>query len=366
MEAADKPSTVSASAWDAIWSNFNAAAGATVGTYQTYLDTLDTYLGNLGEATADVSQLYSYALQLADAAVVGQTLTSSQDAAFPTPGLSLSFVRSFPLAISERYQLGPLGFGWSDNWNITASTNSQGNVTINDGGAIRFFTLEANGNYDPSVGDNGTLALVAGAYQLREADGTLTAFNANGTLNYMQDAHGNRITASYANGQLTGLTDSSGAALTLTYNAQGRISSVSDSAGRTTTFTYDATGQYLMSATGPGGTTQYGYLTGQSAAQQNALTSITNPDATQLSYSYDAQGRLTGEQHSGGADPTTFTYGIAGTVTTTDATRGRPRPSSMTRWIGRPRSWTPWATSLATSTTTSGTSNSKRYYPMAP
>jgi YD repeat-containing protein len=44
-----------------------------------------------------------------------------------------------------------------------------------------------------------------------EANGTVYQFNPNGTLSYVQDSNGNRITASYnGNGQLSQLTDSNG------------------------------------------------------------------------------------------------------------------------------------------------------------
>ena len=53
-----------------------------------------------------------------------------------------------------------------------------------------------------------------GGYLLTEADGTVTDYNANGTLNYIQDTNGNRITAGYTGGQLTSLTASSGQSIT--------------------------------------------------------------------------------------------------------------------------------------------------------
>ena len=60
-------------------------------------------------------------------------------------------------------------------------------------------------------GDTGTLTADGlGGYLLTEADGTATDYNPNGTLNYIQDTNGNRITAGYTGGQLTSLTASSG------------------------------------------------------------------------------------------------------------------------------------------------------------
>ena len=48
--------------------------------------------------------------------------------------------------------------------------------------------------------------LGGGGFLLREADGTITAFGANGKVTYIQDTNGNTVTASYTNGLLTSLT----------------------------------------------------------------------------------------------------------------------------------------------------------------
>src|SRR5205807_572784 len=96
----------------------------------------------------------------------------------------------------------------------------------------------------------------------------------------------------YTGSQLTSLTHSDGQALTFTYNAQGRINTVTDPGGRVASYQYDASGEHLVSVTTPAGTTRYAYLTGQGAAREHALASITNPDGTHVFYAYDARGRL--------------------------------------------------------------------------
>lgn len=97
---------------------------------------------------------------------------------------------------------------------------------------------------------------------MQELDGAITAFNSDGTLNYVQDRNGNRITATYTSGLLTRLTHSNGAFLTLTYTS-GLLTQVQDSAGRTSTYTYDAAGQHLLTYTDKYGQTSYTYVTGQ-------------------------------------------------------------------------------------------------------
>ena len=98
-------------------------------------------------------------------------------------------------------------------------------------------TRRTAGPYFSQPGDTGTLTADGhGGYLLTEADGTDTDYNANGTLNYIQDTDGNRITAGYTSGQLTSLTASSGQSFTIGYNAAGLISTVTDSQGRITTY----------------------------------------------------------------------------------------------------------------------------------
>ena len=93
--------------------------------------------------------------------------------------------------------MGPFGLGWTDNWQISASADSNGNVTISDDGSLLYFAKKSDGSYLDAPGEYGTLTLVSGAYQYVQTDGTIIAFNTNGTLNYEQDTNGNRITAGY-------------------------------------------------------------------------------------------------------------------------------------------------------------------------
>ncbi len=199
--------------------------------------------------------------------------------------MDLTFVQSFQQSISGRYTQGILGFGWTTNWDISATTMTNGDVVIENDGISEYFSLQPNGSFAPEAGDEGTtLTSSGGAYQLVEPDGTIYQFNANGTLNYVQDTHGNRITAGYnAQGQLVSLTDSNGEYLDLTYNAQGHLATLTDSNGQTETYGYDPTGQFLTSYTDVYGTTTYTYVTGQSAAQDNALAEITYADGTEIS-----------------------------------------------------------------------------------
>ena len=244
-----QPSYMTATAWNAVFANFTANVGSTTDSYQAALDADATYLAQIGEPTNDVAGLVAYEISKADNDFGAAPMGVAVDLAVPTAGPDLSFARAFQPMVSSRNQAGLAGLGWTSNWDLNASTDSQGNVTINEEGGLRYFALQPDGSYLPTLGDTGTLtALSGGGYQLSESDGSLTAFTANGTLNYIQDSNGTRITAGYnSSGQMVSLTESGGDALTLEYNSQGFISAITDPAGETASYTYDAAG-HLLSA----------------------------------------------------------------------------------------------------------------------
>ena len=251
--------------------------------------------------------------------------------------------------------MGPFGLGWTDNWQISASADSQGNVTISDDGSLLYFAKNSDGSYTPAPGEYGTLTLANGAYQYVQTDGTIIAFNTNGSLDYEQDTNGNRITAGYnASGELTSLTASNGSAITIAYNAQGLISSITEPGNQTTQYTYDASGQHLLTFTDEFGKTTYTYATGPTAADANALTSITFADGTGIEWSYDAEGRMatTGRLNGLGPRPRPRPTPIPRPAKTPSPTpTATRRPSSTTTRATWARRSTPWATSRATPTT---------------
>ena len=317
-----RPSYIAGDAWDAVFANFTAVVGTTLGQYQAVLAEDASYLDGLGEKAIDPSQLLEFELAKADDVLAVPILTSTLDASFPSPGLPLDFSRSFLQSLSGRYQPGALGRGWTFTGDMSAVTDARGNVTILADGAPRGFTLQPDGSYVGDPGDFATLTRESGAYRLQETSGTIIGFRPDGLYSFTQDPNGNKITAGYNDGgsQMTSLAASNGAALTLSYNAQGRLSQITDPAGRIVSYAYDATGEELTSVTGPSGTVSYSYLSGQGAAKEYALASITNADGTHQYFDYDAQGRLIGTHADDNAAAVGFSYVSSGGVKTTDAT----------------------------------------------
>ncbi len=328
LQSASQPPGIATTAWQGVFASLQAQTGSTWGDYVQRLDDEARYLGTLGEDVTDVSRLYSFELLQADGLSTITQLGASVDASMPTPGrLSLSFGRFFTPSITGRNAMGPLGLGWSDSWQSSLAVQADGTVVVTEpGGAGRTFQPDVRdpNHYFDQAGDHGVLTPAGGgAFTLTEPDGTVTAYNADGTMDYVQDPNGNRITAGYTQGRLTSLTASSGQSLTIAYNAAGRIATVTDSAGRETAYFYDASATHLVSVTAfDGRQTFYTYDTGTNPATANALLSIANPDGTHTYYTYDAAGRFASTSADGGAEKTTFSYGPAGSVIATDAAGG--------------------------------------------
>ena len=322
LQTSMQPSSIPNDAWSAIFANFTNQTGTTWGNYVQMLNVNAAYLRGLGLDVKDLRSLLAFAFAQADGLNIVSTLGSSVDAYVPTPGLGLSFERFFPQPISGRYRLGAFGRGWTHNWEISLAVGSDGTVTVTGpGGAQRVFQPDSRtvGVYFGQAGDYGVLAAAGGIFTLTEPNGLQRVFNSDGTINYVQDPNGNRITATYSSGLLTQLTHSAGQTLTLAYSG-GLLQSVTDSAGRATTFTYDDA-QHLQAANYFDGTQViYTYTGAASGSQQaHALTQIAYPDGTHQFFGYDSFGRFTSMKRDGNAESLTFSYGGAGLVGVTDA-----------------------------------------------
>jgi YD repeat-containing protein len=321
VKAQLQPPSIPDDAWNLVFDNFTEAVGSTAGQLQSTVVADTAYLNQIGVENPSFADVMAFEMMRANAALPTPILASTTDVAFPDPSLGLDFSRSFLQSISGRNTIGDLGLGWVSDWDISESVESDGTVLVNDAGVPREFTPLATGGFAATPGDHGILTFTNGVYQLIETDGAKTVFLANGKLNYIQDTNGNRITAGYnGNGQMNKLTDSDGQALTIGYNPQGFISSITDPNSQSAaSYSYDPAG-HLLSVTTTKGVTQYGYVTGTGNASDNALASIINPDGTQVHYTYDNLGRLTGNfmgTVASPVDPVTITYPSPGSVTFT-------------------------------------------------
>ena len=323
-----RPESMPTDTWDAIWANLTDQVGTTWGDYVAMLNENMNYLHQVGQDTSDTSSLLGFEIAQASALGPYATLTGDVDAYSPAPGIPLVFGRVFGQSIDSRYELGPLGRGWSHNWDISVEELSEGDVVIHGPyGRDRYFQKEGS-TYAASPGDYGALTFDGSKFRLTEKHGTVWQFRSDNLLDYVQDTNANRITAGYSSGRLTSLTHLNGNLLLLDYNLDGRIWHVTDPRGTgpeddlVTTFEYDPSGEYLRTATAPGDrVTTYSYETASTPPQKtHALLSVQYPDGTHDYFGYDDQGRLEETHYDGGAEAVAYDYDSAGVVTVADAT----------------------------------------------
>ncbi|MFI0849696.1 RHS repeat-associated core domain-containing protein, partial [Mesorhizobium sp. IMUNJ 23232] len=274
----------------------------------------------IGQGTRDLGELLQFALLQSTGVLPKTVLASSVDLNLSGGPIDLFLARTYDGSMLARNKAGMFGDGWSSNFDISAVTDTKGNVVIAAPGALRSFTLNADGTFSANNGAFGSLALVAGAYVLTETDGSTAQFRADGRLAAMTDANGNTVTANWSvANQLIGVSSSTGQSLIFTYNGQGRVATATDSEGQVTTYTYDASGAHLLSVTTAAGTTAYAYKAAPGTPSDSALISITYQDGTHHFFEYGTNGRLTAEFDDGNADKVTYNHGTPGKVVVTDA-----------------------------------------------
>ncbi|MCB0029632.1 MAG: hypothetical protein KDE28_17080, partial [Anaerolineales bacterium] len=319
-----RPSYIDPVTWEAIWTNLVAQVGPTWGDYVRMLGDNASYLGQLGQRDVDISRLFGFELQQANGLHVLQNLAGAVDLAVPAPGLNLDFQRVFANSILGRNQTGPLGKGWYHFWQGKLVAQPDGTMSITGpNGSQRRFQPDVRGwqRFYSQAGDYGQLTKMPdGSFQLREKDGILRHYLADGKFDYIEEPNGNRITASYTGELLTALTHSSGQSLLITYNGADLIESVTDSKGRVTHYTYDGTNEHLIAVEDyDGRITHYSYDTSGDIALQHALLTIDAPNGVQRFYDYDSRGWLTSTHLNGGAERLDFSLDSEGAFSIVDA-----------------------------------------------
>jgi len=226
------------------------------------------------------------------------------DLAIPTRGLPLEFTRVYN---SLDPQPGPLGWGWTHNWNLrlTQPTTDTVVVTFGDGHAEKWTW---NGTaYDGAPGVFSALVKNGdGTFDLTQKDQTRYHFAADGRLLWAEDRNGNRTTLTYdAQGRLVTVTEPAGRALTFEYTSPVSttlISRITDPASRTIQFTYNITGELTAV------TDVMGQATTMTYDANHRLLTITDANGhTFVRNVYDANGRVT-EQYDALNNRTVFAY----------------------------------------------------------
>ena len=287
----------------------------------------------------------------------GQTFIGDAEVGpIPTHGGIESAALAFNRFYSSSNSIsGPLGIGWTHNYNVTLSFADNGWYAIIRGwdGKEVVFTAHGGGSWQlhcPPSGPGGTgggycpwewvpgpifyvaplgenSSLSGGGYEDLPGHfvldryfvwqlqyGTQFTFDtSNGNrLASIADRNGNSVNLSYnAQGQLSTVTDGANRQLTFAYNADGTIYQVSDPLGRTNTYSY-TNGRLTGVSDSLGTKVSYAY---DDANHPNAITRVTDGRGNVLRYTYDTSGRVIAETNKVGAVQT-YAYDAANHVTT--------------------------------------------------
>lgn len=230
-----------------------------------------------------------------------------RDLEIPGTGMSFAFTRAYNAQDASVVTAtdGPLGYGWTYNYNTSLSVDPAGNVTLRWGdGRTETYAPDGAGGFTPQYGvfdtlvDNGN-----GTYSLNRKDLSHYHFDTSGRLAAIVDKNGNGITLTYTGSDLTRVTDTVGRNIDFAYDANHHITRIDDPIGRTVQFGYDASGN-LTSATDPNGnTTAYSY------DAEHQMLSITDPRGnTVVSNTYDALNRVVTYQEDAKGGATRYVY----------------------------------------------------------
>jgi RHS repeat-associated protein len=231
----------------------------------------------------------------------GQLVESFTDASVPGRGVALGFQRTYISGAAATD--GRLGFGWTDNYDMSLSVDPSGNVTVTqENGSTVDFTNAGGGSFIAPPRVLATLEQHGdGSYSFtRKTTNVRYDFTAGGRLTTQVDRNGYATTLSYTGDQLAAVTDPAGRSLTFTYSGS-HLSAVRDPLGRTVTFSYDAAGN-LTTATDPAGRTQ-----GFTYDPSHLLLTITDRRGGETTITYDGSGRVVSQTDPVGLKQT-FAY----------------------------------------------------------
>jgi RHS repeat-associated protein len=247
--------------------------------------------------------------------------TSAVEAAVATIGPPLSVTRTYN---SGDTKVGAFGTGWSSLYDMSASADASGNVTVvHADGRKALYGKNPDGTYAASYGYYSTLAAVTGGgWTLTDKGANTYTFSTAGKLTNVKDAAGKQLTLAYDGAGHTTVTDvTSGRALVLTWTGAHVTSAATPSVAATggpLVWRYYYTGDTLTAACDP---------------RNNAL------GGSCVTYEYGGVGaRLSKITMPRGNAPVQLTYYNDGTV--------------FTRTDGAGKKWSYLAVDTSTSTTT--------------
>src|SRR5262249_49602920 len=143
--------------WDAVWSNFRPAVGNTLADFYLLLHNDAIQLARVGDFTNQVHELLRFELEKAADDLPALPTVGAVDLSLEAQGFPLIYGRTFGASIFDRFRLGRLGRGWTDDYDMAVTTDSHNVVTIRQGNVLRFFGKLADGTYVAFPGETASL-----------------------------------------------------------------------------------------------------------------------------------------------------------------------------------------------------------------
>jgi RHS repeat-associated protein len=221
--------------------------------------------------------------------VTGNVWYSAKDLSVRARAFDLSIHRSYNSLLGT--QTGPLGNGWTFNYNEKLVVNPDTTVTWNDpdGSQHTFTPKGTSGGYSAPRGVTARLVKNADtSFTLWRLDGTRETFDSSGKLTSIAEKNGNKMTLSYVGGtsKLATIADDSGIILVFTYDGSNRITSIKDPINRYVNYSYDGSSNLIQVRDPMGFPENYTYTS-------NKVASIVDPVGKRTSFVYDGSSRAT-------------------------------------------------------------------------
>ncbi len=246
-----------------------------------------------------------------------------------TGNFSLQYARTFNSLApqSSAYVRQYMGAGWYGTWDKSVNLETNGTTArVTRGNGVSFvYTKQINGTWITDTDIKHVLTRQADSggnttgWQLSR-NNRIENYGADGRMTSLVLKGGQTYTLTYVGTNpklLDRVTDPTNRYLQFTYDTQKRLWKMTDPAGGITTYNYDTLHRLTSVNYADGRIRQYKY---EHATFKFALTSIVNEaGVTYVTFTYDAQGRATGNTFSGNTGIGAITFNADGTSTANDA-----------------------------------------------
>lgn len=219
---------------------------------------------------------------------------------------------------------GPLGVGWSHNYDIALTDNGNGTVLFREGARKRLYTYNGAG-YDPPQGDSSTLVNNGdGTWIITETGGMTYNFTSEGNppvirLSSIRDRNGNTLNFTWTGGDLTAVTDSAGRSVKFSYDMAVTPHRLTFIADANTSIDDPASKKY-----------EFQYESGRLKKVLYPLADAQSTERGNWEYTYTAQGSLETKRDPSG-NVTRYSYYPDGRMQSAVDPEGAVDPTGHTR-----------------------------------